>query len=513
MTTPPPKLPRPKRKKKGESGGSGTLRADRERAGLNRDQDIHALPPEDGELLELDPKTISPNPMNTRRELRDMDTMIADVAERGVHTPGMVMHTKVFMECYPQWATRVEHPDRPYILGPGHRRHAAALATGQSMRAVLRDDVARNRRVEEELVSENNSRAGLSPIEQALAIDLLRQRVHEDEDRRLSFDEVVERAGYTAGTVSKYLALLKLPEEIQQAIHIGDLSMRGGYALSLLKDAEGRKDSSAAHALQLRGWQLMRDEKLSVEAAKNRLILEERQFHAGKSSGTPVAALPEPREESDATAERTQAHATHQQPSSPPAGNGEAAQHQAAPSPASPTITEAIDQAAPSPTTTETTDQATVEPSSSPDTDPLVLREAAAAQRDLACRLLLGSERFAKSAELSARLVTVVLNPGEWKQAAAKAHGWLVSLPIGPSGKKRPTDYFAAVASSGNTELMHRAAFAIGLAADEVRASQPDRTWDARDVAHVQFLVTSRASYQLSEWEQQQVDRLSREKQ
>ena len=60
---------------------------------------------------------------------------------------------------------------------------------------------------------------------------------------------------------------------------------------------------------------------------------------------------------------------------------------------------------------------------------------------------------------------------------------------------------------------MHRAAFAIGLAADEVRAAQPDRAWDARDVAHVHFLATSRASYQLSEWEQQQVEQLSRVKQ
>jgi hypothetical protein len=58
MTTP---LPRPKRKKKGEGGGSGTLRADREKAGLTGGGDIHALPPEDGELLELDPETISPN--------------------------------------------------------------------------------------------------------------------------------------------------------------------------------------------------------------------------------------------------------------------------------------------------------------------------------------------------------------------------------------------------------------------------------------------------------------------
>lgn len=498
MTTP---LPRPKRKKKGEGGGSGTLRADRERAGLTGSQDIHALPPEDGELLELDPETISPNPMNMRLELRDMDSMIADVGERGVHTPGIVMHTKVFMECYPQWASRVKHPDRTFILGPGHRRHAAALATGRVMPAILRDDLARDRRVEEELVSENNSRAGLSPIEQALAIDLLRQRVHEDEDRALSFDEVVERAGYTAGTVSKYLALLKLPEEVQQAIHVGDLSMRAGYSLSLLKDADGKKESPEAHALQLRGWQLMRDENLSVEAAKNRMALEgQQQFHAGKSPAAPVA-VPEPREESTTQAGEDQAPSGETpKPVTAPSEGGEAAPGATAAAPAAVAVIETTDDSAPA-------------ASPAPTVAPEVLRKAAADQRDLACRLLLAEERYAKGAESNARLVTVVLNPNEWKQAAAKAHRWLVELKKGPSSKKRPTDYFAAVAASEDSGLMQRAAFAIGLAADEVRAAQPDREWDARDVAHVQFLATSRASYQLSEWEQQQVELLSRGKQ
>lgn len=495
MTTP---LPRPKRRNKGEGGGSGTLRADREKAGLTGDRDIHALPPEDGELLELDPETISPNPMNMRLELRDMDTMIADVRERGVHTPGIVMHTKVFIECYPQWASRVKHPERQFILGPGHRRHAAALAAGRVMPAVLRDDLARNRRVEEELVSENNSRDGLSPIEQALAIDLLRQRVHEDEDRTLSFDEVVERAGYTGGTVSKYLALLKLPEEVQQAIHVGDLSMRAGYSLSLLKDANGSKESEEAHVLQLRGWQLMQDEKLPVEAAKNRLTLEgQKQFHAGKSSAAPVP-LPEPREESSVQAGEVQTSAGEAaKPVTSSSGSGEAPQGQQAA--AAVTVIEA----------TKTPEPAAPEPAA---VDPEVLRKAAADQRDLACRLLLAEDRYAKGAESSARLVTVVLNPIEWKQAAAKAHGWLVELKKGPSSTRRPSDYFAAVAASEEPSLMLRAAFAIGLAADEVRAAQVDREWDARDVAHVQFLATSRASYQLSEWEQQQVERLSRVK-
>ena len=367
------------------------------------------------------------------------------------------------------------------------------------MPAILRDDLARNCRVEEELVSENNSRAGLSPIEQALAIDLLRQRVHEDEDRALSFDEVVERAGYTAGTVSKYLALLKLPQEVQQAIHVGELSMRAGYSLSLLKDAAGSKESEEAHALQLRGWGLMRDEKLSVEAAKNRLALEgQKQFHAGKSPAAPVS-LPEPREENSSQDGEVQAAVSEaKEPVTAPGGSSEALQGQEATEPAA----VAVIAPAGAPETA----------ASEPAVDPEVRRKAAADQRDLACRLLLAEDRYAKSAESSARLVTVVLNPNEWRQAAAKAHAWLVELKKGPSSKKRPTDYFAAVAVSEEPSLMHRAAFAIGLAADEVRAAQLDREWDARDIAHVQFLATSRASYQPSEWEQQQIERLSRVK-
>lgn len=500
MTMP---LPRPKRKKKGADGGSGTLRADREKAGLTGGGgDIHDLPPEDGELLDLDPSTISPNPMNMRLELRDMEPMIADVRERGVHTPGIVMHTKVFIECYPNWSSRVKYPERQFILGPGHRRHAAALATGRLMPAVLRDDLARERRVEEELVSENNSRDGLSPIEQALAIDLLRERVHEDEDRILSFDEVVERAGYTAGTVSKYLALLKLPQDVQRAIHVGDLSMRGGYSLSLLKDPNGSKESEEAHALQLRGWGLMRAEGLSVEAAKNRLALEERkQVHARKPRSVPVP-VPDQREESSAQAGKVQ---------NPPDGTPEAVKSSAGGGESPQEASEAAVAVAVA--AAEGTKASESEVPETTAVDPEVFRKAAADQRDMACRLLLAEDRYAKSAESSVRLVTAVLNPNEWRQAAAKAHGWLLELQKGPSSKKRPGEYFAAVAASDEPNLMHRAAFAIGLAADEVRAAQLDRDWDARDVAHVQFLATSRASYQLTEWEQQQIERVSRVKQ
>ncbi|MFF9638792.1 ParB/RepB/Spo0J family partition protein [Streptomyces bacillaris] len=477
MSTAPRK---PKRRR-----GAGKLGDERAKAGVDTaDQGasgIHALDPEEGELFEHDPADIGPNPMNRRIGQLNMTEMIESVRRQGVHTPGAVMHTDLFMEKYPEWAGQVEHPERTYILGPGHRRHAAALKAGQPMLAILRNSWAKERRVEENLISENNDRQNLSPIEQALQLDLLRRR-------GMTGEEIAERSGYgSRGTVTRYLNLLDLPQEIQDEIHAGRLSPKAAYTLSTIKDDQEQNDSDAAHTLQLKARAWMRDENLSAEAAKNRLRLAS-VFPAGNEP-TPTATeeTDTPSDPGDVSPGKQDDQET--EAPAPSATDGGSESHLT--DVEIPHQTHAHNNPDLEPGTDETDER-----------DRLLATVESAEQRDFACQLVLTEERYASAGDLSHLLVTAVLNPEEWKPAAARAHEWLRTLGKGPAAG-RPGAYFAAVAASGDTKLMRRAAFAIALAANELRAAQPDREWDDRDRAHLQFLMTSKAAYQPTEYEQE----------
>ncbi|MFI5867678.1 ParB/RepB/Spo0J family partition protein [Streptomyces sp. NPDC051546] len=477
MTTP---ARRPLKKR-----GSGKLATEREKATAESTEKksiatgIHALDPEEGELFEADPLSISPNPMNRRIALGDMDDMVASVARQGVHTPGAVMHMDLFMDMYPQWADLVAHPERRYILGPGHRRHAAAQRAGKPMLVILRNKWARGRSVEENLISENEDRVGLSPVEQALQLDLLRQR-------GFTTEQIAERSNYgSKGTVSRYLNLLDLPAAIQTVVHLGELSHKAAYVLSTIQDDQASNSSPAAHELQSQAFDWMRNEGLSAEAAKNRLK-QQAAFPAGNRKVRADEAPNVGSTEDDSHA-KNDAGTTEQQDEQLAPKADEAPANEKPPIPK----------------------QAKGDPSTSSKPEPSAA-SAAAKVRAVACQILLTEERYASAEDMYARLVDAVLNPEEWRPAAALAHSWLRELGKGPA-LGRPSQYVAAVSASNDTKLKRRVAYAIGLAADELRASQPDRDWDDRDRAHLQLLMSSKAAYQPTEWEQSQLGLVSPE--
>ncbi|MER6522598.1 ParB/RepB/Spo0J family partition protein [Streptomyces sp. NPDC001553] len=476
MTTP---ARRPLRKQ-----GSGKLSTEREKAAVetaekkNAATGIHALDPEEGELFECAPLSISPNPMNRRLSLGGMEEMVASVARQGIHTPGAVMHMDLFLEMYPEWAELVPHPERRYILGPGHRRHAAAQQAGQPMLVILRNKWAKTRSVEENLISENEDRVGLSPIEQALQLDLLRQR-------GFTTEQIAERSNYgSKGTVSRYLNLLDLPSEIQTEVHQGDLSHKAAYTLSTIQDDESSNSSPAAHELQSRAFGWMRAEGLSAEAAKNRLK-QQAAFPAGNNPSSVAAPAADFGSADDFSRGKRDAEAPDHKVEQPSQKSAEAPAEEKTPIPKQ------------------------AQGDGDPSSKPKVTEAAAAAEtRAVACQILLTEERYASAEDMYARLVDAVLNPAEWRPAAALAHSWLRELGKGPA-IGRPTKYVAAVATSDDTKLKRRVAYAIGLAADELRAAQPDRPWDARDRTHLQLLMSSKAAYQPTEWEQSQLSLVS----
>ncbi|MFD8386175.1 ParB/RepB/Spo0J family partition protein [Streptomyces sp. NPDC059679] len=502
---------RPKRNK-----GAGKLNDARTEAGVDTTEPpagspsgIHALEPEDGELFEYDPADISPNPMNRRLGLRNMDDMIDSVRRQGVHTPGAAMHTKLFMEQYPEWADQVPHPERTYILGPGHRRHAAALAAGKPMLLILRDQWAKDLTVEENLISENNDRDDLSPIEQALQLELLRRR-------GMTGDEIAERSGYgNRGSVSRFLNLLDLPQEIQDEVHEGRMSHSSGYTLSTIKDADGNRDSETAHELQLRAFGWMRDEGISADAAKNRLKMQSAAFPAGNMKiEVPVSIDADQDGQRDVDDVSRGKHDTGEADAKgQPDGDGDNTSVSGPKTPIPHQASGTSDQGKDQELQDSGADQNEDQDLDQAEQDRLLAAQESAERRDLACRLLLAEEKYASAPDLSALLVNAVLNPNEWKNAAALAHTWLSNLGKGPT-TERPTTYFTKIAAGNDANFKRRAAFAIALAANEVRATENDPEWDDRDRAHLKFLITNKAvAYEPTEYEQELLGLVSSEAQ
>ncbi|MFD8597655.1 ParB/RepB/Spo0J family partition protein [Kitasatospora sp. NPDC059646] len=496
-----------------EKAGLGEAGAGGEQPDDGNGTGVHKLDREEGEMFFVDPANISPNPMNRRLTMRRMDEMVESVKRQGVHTPGAAISMHLFVKFYPEWESRIENPEAEYILGPGHRRRLAAEQAGKKMLVILRNRWARERTVEENLISENSDRDDLSPIEEALQLDLLRQR-------GMTGDEIAARSGYkNRGTVSKLLNLLDLPQAIQDAIHAGPkvtddqddtseavtfgISPKAGYVLSTIKDTDGENDTEAAHALQLRAFAWMREEGLSAEAAKNRLQAEAalgsgEAFPAGNTEADPSTDAgtgsagpedvsrgkhpdgePDGESESELDGEEDVSRGKHGEP-----GAG---------APSIPHQPDGSEE--------EHGSGGEDEQEAEPEPDPAA---EAAATRDLACRMLLSEEKYASAGATTAHLVNAVLNPSEWKEAATLAHTWLRELGKGPN-VGRPAAYMAAVAAEGDANLMRRCAFAVALAADELRAAQPDREWDARDRAHIEFLVSSKAGYQPTAWERERL--------
>src|SRR5512133_3643704 len=138
-----------------------------------------------------------------------------------------------------------------YRIIAGERRWRAAQRAGlREIPAVVRD--ATDREAFELALVENLQRADLNAIEEAEAYEVLVG------DHGLTQEEVAKRVGKDRSTVANALRLLKLPEEVRDAVRDGRLDMGHARALLGLDDADAIK-RAAMRAIH---------EKLSVRATE-----------------------------------------------------------------------------------------------------------------------------------------------------------------------------------------------------------------------------------------------------
>jgi ParB family chromosome partitioning protein len=149
-------------------------------------------------------EVIDKNPYQTRyvfdeealRELRD------SIKEHGVVQPVVV---------------RPAEEDGRYILVLGERRLRASKMAGQETIPVMIRRLSLQQAAEM-TVLENIAREDLNPLEQAEAFRVLSVQFH------LTQEQIAQRTGLSRETVSNYMRLLRLPEEVMKYVLDGRLA-------------------------------------------------------------------------------------------------------------------------------------------------------------------------------------------------------------------------------------------------------------------------------------------------
>ena len=165
----------------------------------------------DGKPLELAVDRIDRNPFQTRTNFDEakLAELAASITATGVVQPLVVRPGK----------------DGRFTLVTGERRLLASKQAGKSTVPVIVRDVSDLQTMEMTVV-ENLQRADLNPMEQARAYERLSREFH------LTQEQMAERTGKDRASVSNFLRLLRLPDDVQQAVEAGELSF--GHARALL---------------------------------------------------------------------------------------------------------------------------------------------------------------------------------------------------------------------------------------------------------------------------------------
>jgi ParB family transcriptional regulator, chromosome partitioning protein len=126
--------------------------------------------------------------------------------------------------------------DSTYEIISGERRFRALKLLGNDkVPCIVKPNIADQEMIEMALV-ENVQRENLNDMEQAVAYHRLMVECG------LSHEEISKKVGKSRSTVTNFLRLLKLPEEIQQKVRLGEISMGHARALLAIEDPKRQKE-------------------------------------------------------------------------------------------------------------------------------------------------------------------------------------------------------------------------------------------------------------------------------
>ena len=166
------------------------------------------------EMTEIAIADIVPNPTQPRRKF---DEQALEELADSIRTLGLIQ------------PITVKPKDGRYLIISGERRWRAAQAAGvERVPAYIRDVDDTN--LHAMALVENIQRQDLNSIEVALGLQRL------IEECGLTQDELADKVGKKRSTISNYMRLLRLPDEVQLAVKEGIISMGHAKAIASLEE-------------------------------------------------------------------------------------------------------------------------------------------------------------------------------------------------------------------------------------------------------------------------------------
>jgi ParB family chromosome partitioning protein len=157
--------------------------------------------------------SIDPNPYQTRRRINEaaLEELAESIRASGVVQPVVLRPAA----------------NGRYQLVAGERRwHASKRAGKATIPAVVRQ--ISNEQAMEITIIENLQREDLNPVEQARAFERLSREF------AMTQEQIATRTGKDRASIANFIRLLKLPEEMQNALEAGTLSFGHGKVLLAL---------------------------------------------------------------------------------------------------------------------------------------------------------------------------------------------------------------------------------------------------------------------------------------
>lgn len=214
----------------------------------------------DERFAELDLEDVKPNPLQPRMRFDDqtIDELARSIRETGIVQPVIV-------------TPEADH----YKIIVGERRWRAAQKAGLRKIPVLIRNIPKDKELEVSLI-ENIHREELNALEIAHAYQRL------IDDLGYAQHELADKVGKDRSSVANYLRLLKLPQEIQDRLAAGDISM--GHARALLALEETSAQLSACRQIIDRGLSVRMTEalvkRLKKKAPRTQRSLADPDLHA-----------------------------------------------------------------------------------------------------------------------------------------------------------------------------------------------------------------------------------------
>jgi len=218
------------------------------------------------DLIFLPISQMRANPKQPRQDFSDQE--IAELAD-SIKTLGVLQPILVRPLSGVQSST--------YQVVAGERRYRAAIRAGLSQVPVIIKSLSDKETLEIGLV-ENVQRQGLNPIEEALGYQRLM------DEFSLTNNEVAERVGKDRATVANTARLLKLPEQVQDMVRDGRISV--GHAKAILTVREPNAQIGLANKIITEGLSVR-----TIESIVKRDVVLEAPKKLGTGEGTTVTRM------------------------------------------------------------------------------------------------------------------------------------------------------------------------------------------------------------------------------